>query len=1330
MSGRVCASILHRAYCSRILSASPSSSQCLQLAAFASNHTSRHGQHLSSLINETEYRSYTNGRCQATSPRTRNFSTRQDLDFQLSQVQINNLLKSNEQSISVPEFDGRGLSSVRKFESNQVAANTPNEDRRSAATCLQSKGMLFGVFDGHGAGHVHRQSQNLEELERCMEQGKAVPPILQWYKHHSDYNYRESASLYIEHLRVFWQELLDSEEHGQGLSPLDALELAFKRLDADISLEAQVPLSNSLMKSTAIQVAFAGCTACVAHVGPDAIHVANSGTAGLALPLSWDHNSQNLSEVERIKSQHPQSEKDTVVTDDRLLGILMPLRAFGDVRFKWSLELQQSIISSLESTVDLDSLNLYNYVPPNYLSPPYLDVTPEITHHKLRPQDRFLILATDGLWDEMSSQDAVRLVGEHLSGIHLQAPVTHTERQFKLGKLHELLLKRRARASPALDTNVATHLIRQALGRGDYGELVRRNFPLCFLCLKTSLAFMIIICNMAFGCLVFLLQISWLVALPETQIRPPHLHSSIYRHNIRADTKLENVPVVHLPIVPGHLKRFKRDWVIPPLDFPENDRGPFPKYMVKIKTSKAAAVAINYRITGPGADEPPEGLFTMDRRSGVLMVTQPLDREKKDKYTLWIHAIHAHDGNKAEQPMELIIRIIDMNDNRPEFTPNSFYGNVSESAKAGDLVMRVTATDRDDPETDHAMIKYRILSQTPETHPVYKLIVQAADLNGEGLTATCTVTVTITDSNDNAPQFITKSASAAVPENEVEVEVFRFKVTDEDELGSPNTNTKFAIVKGNEGGHFKISTGQDKMEGILSTAKKLDFESTSVITLLIVVTNEAPFTQPVSTSTATITVQVEDKNEPPMFTPSKIQVSLSEDAQIGTSVTYLRAIDPDTARQSKIRYSPSHRDRTLIVTLLDVNDNAPVIQQRKVSLCNVDPVPAQLDIRDSDSSGNAGPFTVELQGEHRKNWNIKMNSTILLLLLILWSRKKHKEDVALLKDPSRDNIFYYDEEGGGEEDRDFDPSLLHRGLTEHKGVVCSEVLPVNQVRPSYRHQPQDNEDIGQFLTENLQAADSDSTAPPYDSLLVFDFEGAGSYADSLSSLDSSSDSELDQDFEVCSSGGRASAGWLTYVPNMFQEGLYQVYMQTPSSALPPLPQGSQDTHGDLGNARILRWFGSVVNTRLLVSGVIQVLSAVACILTTVIYTCLGFNCAVSMATPVWSSLMYVASGFYAMEVQRKPSKVKVIALVAANIFSLVFGFSAMMSISLRPQDSSALSTKQRVAHMWPKAALSPSHAVSWLLSTPVPVLEVTALQPHSPTTTSATGSRRHKRASS
>ncbi|MBN3299438.1 PDP2 phosphatase, partial [Amia calva] len=354
--------------------------------------------------------------------------------------------------------------------------------------------MMFGVFDGHG-GHSCAQAvserlfyyiavalmsqKSLEEIEYAMENMKPVLPILQWYKHPKDYNYRESASLYVDHLRVFWQELLDNE-HGQGLSTQDALEYAFRRLDADISLEAQVPLDNDLMKNTAIQVAFAGSTACMAHVDSEGIHVANSGDSRAvlgvqeedgswaSLPLSCDHNSLNLSELARIKSQHPKLEEDTVVVDDRLLGLLMPFRAFGDVRFKWSKELQQSV---LENGYDLESLHIYPYMPPNYLTPPYLEVTPEVTYHKLRSKDKFLILGSDGLWDMMSNDEAVRLVAEHLTGIHFQQPVSANDRQMKLGQMHNLLLKRRAKAAPSLDLNSATHLIRHAIGTNEYGEI-------------------------------------------------------------------------------------------------------------------------------------------------------------------------------------------------------------------------------------------------------------------------------------------------------------------------------------------------------------------------------------------------------------------------------------------------------------------------------------------------------------------------------------------------------------------------------------------------------------------------------------------------------------------------------------------------------------------------------------------------------------------------------------------------------------------------------------------------------------------------------------------
>ncbi|XP_066494039.1 blastomere cadherin-like [Tiliqua scincoides] len=353
-------------------------------------------------------------------------------------------------------------------------------------------------------------------------------------------------------------------------------------------------------------------------------------------------------------------------------------------------------------------------------------------------------------------------------------------------------------------------------------------------------------------------------------------------HSSQEDSDPANgVALLQFPLAKSGLWRQKRDWVIPPIRVPENERGPFPKKLVQIKSNRDKLTKIFYSITGQGADTPPEGVFIIEKETGWMKVTQPLDREKIDKYHLLSHAV-SENGKPEEEPMDIIVTVTDQNDNKPQFTQEVFRGSVLEGATPGTSVMQVTATDADDAiETYNGVIAYSIQRQVPEdphkqmfainraTGAIsviasgldrervgeYTLILQAADLDGQGLVNTASAVIVVEDANDNAPEFKDQTYAVEVPENEVGLEVARLAVTDKDAPYSPAWRAKYTIVQGNEGGFFAISTDSESNEGILRTAKGLDFEVRKQFGLQVAVTNEAPFVVKLQPSTATVNVK-------------------------------------------------------------------------------------------------------------------------------------------------------------------------------------------------------------------------------------------------------------------------------------------------------------------------------------------------------------------------------------------------------------------------------------------------------------------------------------------
>jgi len=68
-------------------------------------------------------------------------------------------------------------------------------------------------------------------------------------------------------------------------------------------------------------------------------------------------------------------------------------------RYKWSKEmLSEHIVPKFG----------VNVIPPFYYTPPYLTAKPQVAYHHLQPRDKFLILATDGLWDFMTPLQVIQ----------------------------------------------------------------------------------------------------------------------------------------------------------------------------------------------------------------------------------------------------------------------------------------------------------------------------------------------------------------------------------------------------------------------------------------------------------------------------------------------------------------------------------------------------------------------------------------------------------------------------------------------------------------------------------------------------------------------------------------------------------------------------------------------------------------------------------------------------------------------------------------------------------------------------------------------------------
>ncbi|XP_010140525.1 PREDICTED: desmoglein-2, partial [Buceros rhinoceros silvestris] len=375
---------------------------------------------------------------------------------------------------------------------------------------------------------------------------------------------------------------------------------------------------------------------------------------------------------------------------------------------------------------------------------------------------------------------------------------------------------------------------------------------------------------------------------------------------------------------PNSLVRQKREWTVPPAVIREEEDNSYMNPIARIHSDlEATGVVVTYTISGQGVTEPPYGLFVINGKTGDLNITGRVDREKTPVLLLRGHALDKT-GAKLEEPIDLPIKILDINDNFPVFSHEVFVGSVEELSETGTIVMRINATDADEPNNLNSKIAFKIISQSPsaafsmnkhtgevrvatinldrEMQSSYSLVVEAKDRDGEsgGNAATCAVEIKILDVNDNLPVVESHAFEGSIEENRANVEILRIKVFDKDEEFSDNWLANFSFVSGNEGGYFRIVTDAQTNEGILTVVKELDYEKMQSLNLGIVVTNKAEFHKSIKYNykpqTIPIKVNVLNVREGPVFPGGPKVIEASEKNEIKQVIGQYQAYDEDTGK--------------------------------------------------------------------------------------------------------------------------------------------------------------------------------------------------------------------------------------------------------------------------------------------------------------------------------------------------------------------------------------------------------------------------------------------------
>ncbi|KAM6221653.1 protocadherin-18 isoform 1-T1 [Rhynchocyon petersi] len=323
--------------------------------------------------------------------------------------------------------------------------------------------------------------------------------------------------------------------------------------------------------------------------------------------------------------------------------------------------------------------------------------------------------------------------------------------------------------------------------------------------------------------------------------------------------------------------------------------------------------------------------FKIDSERGHLTLFKQVDYEITKSYEIDVQAQDLG-PNSIPAHCKIIIKVVDVNDNKPEININLMspgkeeISYILEGDPVDTFVALVRVQDKDSGLNGEIVCKlhghghfklqktyennYLILTNATldrEKRSEYSLTVIAEDKGTPSLSTVKHFTVQINDINDNPPHFQRSRYEFVISENNSPGAYITTVTATDPDLGENGHVTYTILESFILGSSITTYVTIDPSNGAIYALRIFDHEEVSQITFVVEARDGGSPKQLVSNTTVVLTIIDENDNVPVVIGPAlrnnTAEISIPKGAESGFHVTRIRAIDRDSGVNAELSCS-------------------------------------------------------------------------------------------------------------------------------------------------------------------------------------------------------------------------------------------------------------------------------------------------------------------------------------------------------------------------------------------------------------------------------------------